>query len=591
MKLFSPTVEVRAKERNTLADLIVEQLEKLGVEYIFGVPGGSIEPLYNAMARSQRAGGLRPVVARHEAGAAFMADGYARETGKLGVCCSTTGPGATNLLTGVASAHIEQVPVLAITAQTVLHSFGRQTLQESTCSAVDTVAIFKACTRYSSLVSHRGQLENKLAAAIAATQGAPAGPAHLSIPMDIMADSRRMNSYQPMASLDFLLKKPAVTDAAAVAELVLEIQQAKRMVLLLGDGCGSAIDEIIRFAERLQVPIITGPSGKRWISQRHPLYHGVLGFAGHKSASDRLKDERNDLVLAVGTRFSEMMYPNLEKDKWLNSKLVHIDDVLENFCHSPMARLHVCGALPLIFSTLLNSLPDRERKQPVAVNHTAPTGEGDKTIIYTAPRVRLDDEDSCYSSAVPLKPQRVMRELSLRLPEDARVFVDAGNSWAWATHYLHLQKGGLYRIAIGFGSMTWAIGAAIGSAVASKGVPTICLTGDGSYLMSGQEITVAVEEKLPVVFIVLNDRALGMVKHGQRLGGAESIAHELPPVDFVGLAHSLGAQAEVVRTPEELESLDLISICERPGPTLIEVQIDGEEVPPIGARMKTLERG
>ena len=591
MKLFSPTVEVAANPRNTLADLIIEQLESLGVEYVFGVPGGSIEPLYNAMARSQKAGGLRPIIARHETGAAFMADGYARETGKLGVCCSTTGPGATNLITGVASASVERIPLLAITAQTALHSFGRQTLQESSCSAVDTVSMFRSCCRYSSLVSHRGQLENKLASAIAATQGPSTGTAHLSIPMDIMAAARRMNNYQPMGRLDFLLKKPAVTDSEAVSKLILELERARRVVLLLGDGCGEAIDEIVTLAEHLQAPIITGPSGKRWVNQRHHLYYGVLGFAGHKSAADALSDERNDLILAVGTRFSEMMYRDWEEDELINSKLVHIDDVLENFSHSPMARLHVCGSLKLIFTTLLDSLWLNKPVKACLVRTDKTRFEHRGKLDFTAPRVRLDDPNACYAKDYPLKPQRLMRELSLRLPDNVRVFVDAGNSWAWATHYLHLKQGGLYRIGIGFGSMTWAIGASIGSAIATKGAATICITGDGSYLMSGQELSVAVAEKLPVVFIVLNDRALGMVMHGQRLGGAEQIGFELPQVDFAQLAIAIGAHAEKICTIEEFQTIDFSEICKRNGPTLIEVQIDSEEVPPIGARMKTLERG
>lgn len=587
--LFSPTVKVEANSRNTLADLIVEQLEKLGVEFVFGVPGGSIEPLYNAMARSQRAGGLRPIVARHEAGAAFMADGYARETGKLGVCCATTGPGATNMVTGISSAYIEKVPMLAITAQTALHSFGKMTLQESTCSAVDTVNMFRTCSRFSSLVSHRGQLENKLASAIAASQGPPKGPAHLSIPMDIMAAPRRQNNYQPMASLEFLLKQPALTDAAAVAELVMELKKAERSVLLLGDGCGDAIAEIINLAETLQIPIVSGPAGKRWVAQRHPLYHGVVGFAGLRSAHNILTDEKNDLILAVGTRFSEMLYADWDREKVLNSKLIHIDDVLENFSHSPSAKLHVCGSLKLIFTTLLDSFVDTEKAATATAVKSLAKGAG--KFDFIAPNVSLNDANSCLAETDPIKPQRLMRELSLRLPERARVFVDAGNSWAWATHYLHLQHGGLYRIGIGYGSMTWAIGAAVGSAVATSDGPTVCITGDGSYLMSGQELTVAVAEKLPVVMIVLNDRALGMVKHGQRLGGAEQVAFELPPVDFSQLATALGAAAEKVTTFEELQHLDLDAICARQGPTLIEVLIDAEEVPPMGARMKTLERG
>ena len=170
-----------------MADLLVAYLDQLGVEYVFGVPGGAIEPLYDALARSERRGGVRAVVARHETGAAFMADGYARNSGKLGVCCSTTGPGATNMITGVASAYENNVPMLVITAQTAISTFGKGAIQDSSCTGVNTVGLYQHCTRYNTLISHIDQFEHKLAAAIMSAMGSPAGPAHISIPRDVMA--------------------------------------------------------------------------------------------------------------------------------------------------------------------------------------------------------------------------------------------------------------------------------------------------------------------------------------------------------------------------------------------------------------------
>ncbi len=586
----NPTlVESCHKKPNELADLLVEHLEQLGVEYIFGVPGGAIEPLYDAMARSSRRGGIRPIVARHEAGAAFMADGYARETGKLGVCCSTTGPGATNLITGVASAYVDNVPMLVITAQTALHLFGKQTLQESSCTAVNTVAMFQHCTRFSSLVSHRGQLESKLVSAIAATQGIPAGPAHLSIPMDVLCAPRRKRAAATYSRLASLLNKPALIDAGALRDLCEEVNEAKRIVLLLGDSCGSAIKEIMEFAELIQAPIISGPSGKRWVNHQHPLYRGVLGYAGHSSARNTLEDDRNDLIIAVGTRFGEMMFKDWEEDEKLNSKLIHIDENLEHFSHSPLAKLHVCGAVDNIFEVLINSQEHKTDRSVISL--AAPTEKSaKKQKTFHAQQIKLNDPDACTSDAVPIKPQRLMAELSARLPENTRVFADAGNSWAWATHYLHLRSSGLYRIGMGFGAMAWAIGASVGGALGADGAPTVCITGDGSFLMSGQELTVAVAEKLPMVFIILHDSALGMVMHGQRLGGAEEVAYELPEVDFAAVARAVGAQAHTIRTIEELTAIDFEEICKREGPTLLDVHIDPEESPPMGSRMKTLGR-
>ena len=171
----------------TQSDLIVEYLEQFGVEYVFSIPGSPLGPLFDALARSARRGGPRLILARHEAGSAFIADGYARESGRIGVCCSTTGPGATNLITGVASAYAEQVPMLVITSQTRLPDFSRGGFQDSTRNGVDIMGMFEHCTRYNSMVTHPEQLEKKLAAALTAALGTPRGPVHLSIPIDIFA--------------------------------------------------------------------------------------------------------------------------------------------------------------------------------------------------------------------------------------------------------------------------------------------------------------------------------------------------------------------------------------------------------------------
>lgn len=567
-----------------LGDLIVSYLEELHIDYVFGVPGGAIEPFYNALARSARRGGIRPVVARHESGAAFMADGYARETGKLGVCCATTGPGATNLITGVASAFMDSVPLLVITAQTSLPQFGKRALQDSSCTAVDTVGMFRHCTRYNTLISHRGQLEGKLVAAImAAHRGS--GPAHISIPSDILREPRRVRNGadRPVAGDETLRQKFSLIDPTAVETLRLALEKAKKVVIVIGGACGEAMEEILAFAENTRALLISGPEGKGWIDPWHPQYRGVYGFAGHESARQALFDEEVDLVLAVNTRLGEMLLCGGEEKRLLNDKLVHIDGVAEHFTRSPMARLHVCGQPRAVFESLNRTLRQVRRSAGGA------TGlKSGPTIAGIPPHLTIEDDSTWLAADGPLKPQRVMVELATRFPENSRYLIDAGNSWAWATHYLHPKSAGRYRIAMGFGSMTWAIGAAVGTALGCPGNPVVCLTGDGSFLMSGQELSVAVAEKLPVIFVLLNDRALGMVKHGQRLGGGEAIAFELPPVDFCQIARAMGARACRIRSLEDLNRLDVTEICAAPGPTLLEIHIDPEETPPMGARMKAL---
>lgn len=567
-----------------LGDLIVSYLEELHIDYVFGVPGGAIEPLYNALARSARRGGIRPVVARHESGAAFMADGYARETAKLGVCCATTGPGATNLITGVSSAFMDSVPLLVITAQTSLPQFGKRALQDSSCTAVDTVGMFRHCTRYNTLISHRGQLEGKLVAAImAAHRGS--GPAHISIPSDILREPRRIRNGadRPVANCDTLRQRFSLIDPTAVEKLRQALEKANKVVVVIGGACGEAMDEILAFAETTGALLISGPEGKGWIDPWHPQYRGVYGFAGHESARQALFDEEVDLVLAVNTRLGEMLLCGGEEKRLLNDRLVHIDGVAEHFTRSPMARLHVCGAPRAVFESL-----NRTLRQVRGAAGGATELKTDPAIAGIPPHLTVEDDSIWLAADGPLKPQRVMVELATRFPDNSRYLIDAGNSWAWATHYLHPRGGGRYRIAMGFGSMAWAIGAAVGTALGSPGNPVICLTGDGSFLMSGQELSVAVAEKLPVIFAILNDRALGMVKHGQRLGGGEAIAFELPPVDFCQIARAMGARAYRIRSAADFARLDVAEICAAQGPTLLEIHIDPEETPPMGARMKAL---
>ncbi len=581
-----------------LGDLLVAYLKQLSVDYVFGVPGGAIEPLYNALARSERCGGPRAIVARHETGAAFMADGYSRQTGKLGVCCSTTGPGATNLITGVASAYENRIPMLVITAQTALANFGRGALQESSCTGVNTVGMFQYCTRYNTFVSHADQFERKLAAAIMSAHQAPSGPAHLSIPLDLLRS--RAPSSAPTYELATLLERPSLLDDGAVTELCNRLEGAKRTVFLIGEGCGEAVGTILEVALLLDAQIVTTPHAKGLVSPYHPLFRGVIGFAGHLSAHEAVADPAVDTVVAIGTGLGEWA-----SDGWdsllLNRRLVHVDATEGNLTRSPMAGLHVRGRLETIFERVLayaQKRPARRIPQQIRVGlddamHATLRGEGVEQWHFS-----LDNVDSYCSDATPIKPQRLMRELTRLFPPNTRYLADSGNSVAWAVHYLHPfdrrvsgkrnARGGLFRGALEFASMGWAIGASIGTALGYRDSPVVCITGDGSWLMSGQEITVALQENLTVVFVILNDAALGMVKHGQRLANAEPIGYHLPEIDYTALAASMGIPGYRIESPEDLLALDVDSIIQRQGPTLLDVHINAEEVPPMRSRLKVL---
>ncbi|TQV84661.1 thiamine pyrophosphate-binding protein [Exilibacterium tricleocarpae] len=569
-----------AADESTYADMIVEYLERLHIDTVFGVPGGAIEPFLNALARSERRGGPRLVVARHECGAAFMADGYYRETGKLGVVCATTGPGATNLITGISSALADEVPILAITAQTPLPKFGKRALQESSCTAIDTVALFRHCTQFNTLISHHEQFESKLVSAIMAAHRLPRGPVHISIPSDIL---RTPAQIRPHIHSDLLVHDFSVSDETAIDRLCEKLGQVDTIAMYIGSGAGAASNQIMAFIELTGAAFATGPMGKTWVDETHPQYRGVYGFAGHDSAKRLFQDHEVDLVLAVGAALDELGTSGWNSDL-LNTKLVHIDSSVEHFTRSPMANLHVFGNLDTIFSRLLENVATARRW-----GRTWRTSAGSGEANLLGNFVTLKEAEKCLSDAVPVKPQRLMSYLTFNLPTQARVFVDAGNAWSWATHYLTSPSNqGFYRLAMGYGSMAWAIGAAVGSAAGNPKAPTLCLVGDGSYLMGAQEITVAAQHKLAVVFMVLNDAALGMVMHGQNMGGQESIGWQLNRIDYAAMAEAMGIEGIVVNTPHELESLDIHRLFAKKGPTLIDVRIDRDEQPPMGDRIKGL---
>jgi len=594
----NPAAAMRPTAQIEVAELIVSCLREAGVEYVFGVPGGAVEPIYNALARSSRQGGPRPVVARHEAGAAYMADGYARETGRLGVCVTTSGPGATNLLTGIACARGSSVPLLALTGQSALPSFGRNALQDSSCAGVDIVGIFAHCTRYSSLVSHVDQAETKVISAILHALRKPYGPTHLSFPVDILRSLvLPKGSGSELSAL--LRDKPCLIDERTVDALEAELVAASRIVFFIGDGAAEAVDSIMTLVELTGALFVTTPDAKGLINPEHHAYRGVFGFGGHASADQALA-EQPDLVVAFGTGFSELASNGWSKNL-LNQRLVHVDESEDNLIRSPLAKLHVHGRMRAICDRLIAAWPPRS-------GQVSRRGSSLPDAVRVSP-VSLQAQESYDSDATPIKPQRLMKELSTRFPPTTRFLADTGNSMIWAAHYLQPgnrrgtgprgrprrlddeRRSGTaswLRMTLEFAPMGWAIGAAVGIARGNSRCPVVCITGDGSYLMSGQEITTAVEEELPVVFVILNDHAYGMVMHGQRLAGAEPIAYELLHVDFRKMAESMGVPGHVIESPADFDELDFAAMLARKGPTLIDVRIDRSEVPPMILRLKTL---
>lgn len=578
------------------SDLLVMYLEQLGVEYVFGIPGGAIEPLYNALARSERRRGPRAIVSRHETGAAFMAHGYYSQSGKLGVCCATTGPGATNLLTGVASAYENHVPMLVITAQTALSKFGHGAFQESSDTSVNTIGMYQYCTKYNTLISHPNQFERKVYAAIMTALQAQA-PVHLSIPMDVFKSTAQV--AKPSFDLTPLLNKKCCMDDAAIAELTRLLTERKRIVFVIGDECADSIGTILSIAILLRAEIVTTPQGKGMVSPYHPRFRGVIGFSGHQSAENLLFDERVDLIVAVGASLGEWTSSNWSNSEIMRSRLVHVESNAARFRESPTAMLQVLGDLTSVFDGIFSAIYQSKRIRELNKDGPIDVEYVNKGKENLQMHFDMEDEHKCYQISRPIKPQRLMYKLATLFPPQTFWLADVGNSFSWSVHYLHphdrrlsgkRKRGyGVYRSCFDFASMGWAIGASVGVALARRDIPVVCITGDGSWLMNGQEATVALQENLNVIFVILNDSALGMVKHGQILSQAERVAYALPTVDFAAVAKAMGIQSYVIGSDEDLLKVNIKELCQSNGPTVLDVRIDPDETPPMHTRIAALK--
>jgi acetolactate synthase-1/2/3 large subunit len=553
----------------TLADELVSALAAAGITTYFGVPGGAIEPFFNALARGRAEGRLQIVPMRGEAGAAFAADGYYRETGRLAACVVTAGPGISNLITATMSAHADRIPFLIITPQVASHKQGRGALQDSSMDGHDLPRMLASCTRYSTVVTHPEQLGHKLARALSAAYRAPSGPVHLAFPSELLAGQPSQGLARPLSL--WASEPKSSVDLVAVGELVDAVLRSRVPVLYVGDDAGPGAARVRHLARALGAAVVSSPAGKRWLGHRDPTYRGVLGFSGHVEAQRAV--EASDLIVAFGATFDE-----LSTNAWtaLPRVPIYAVDAHSEFAYRLSQARPVLATTEIVIELLL------DRLRPPMLPSIAPRFSG---LRPARPREEEAAEDG------PVHPMRLMSWLSQVLPDDVVVHVDAGNSFSWSTRDLSRSCADTYRVAMGLATMCWAISAVIGAAI-GRPRRTLCITGDGSMLMSSLELTVAVEQRLPVTYVVLNDSALGMVRHGQKLSGAEPIAHEVAKVRFDQLAIACGARGLRVERQAELDAIDAAWFdSDDGGPCVIDVRIDRDAVPPMADRVRGLAEG
>ncbi|MBI5246261.1 MAG: thiamine pyrophosphate-binding protein [Elusimicrobia bacterium] len=564
----------------SVARLILEQLKKEGVRTIFGIPGGPATPLFDAFHGDA---GLRLVAPRHEAGAAFMALGDARVTGGIGVCLLTTGPGATNAITAVAAAKADGLPVLVLTAQTATSSFGKGSLQDSTESGVDTVALFRPITKLSSMLANPAAAGTLIRQALRTAMAGRRGPVHLSIPTDLM---RRPAAGTALAPAQYRCE-PRLFDREAVRRCAQVLLEARRPAILAGHGLnlGCAQPELLELAELLSIPVATTPKGKGAFPEAHPLSLRVFGLASSPLSERYLLSEGVDALLVLGSSLHENSTSGW--DPRLGAGHVMQQDIDASVIgRNYPVSVSLAGDAKTTLRELLFELRRRldRGEQPQA-------GSGQAFARFKAGVPAYLDSAARLSDGEPIKPQRLMRELDAALPADALIFLDVGNNTLWATHYMSATGRNAFIHNWGeFAAMGYGVAAAVGGKLAAPGRPVIAVVGDGGFAMAGMEVSTAVTENVPVVWIVLNDSRLNAVHHGQTLQYAgRTIGTEFHRMDVAGVAAALGAWSRRVDRPGDIAAAVADAFASG-RPAVIDARIDAEEVPPIHSRVRALDK-
>ncbi len=571
------------------SDLLVWYIEEMGTEYIFGIPGGVLEPLNVALHGCET---LKGITTRHEQGAAFMADGYARVSHKLGVCCATAGPGATNLITGIASSFTDSIPVLALTGQVSTRFFGKGAFQESSSDGIDLVGMFKLVTKNSAMIANAELTGDIIRRTLRTALTGRPGPVHLNLPVDVM----RQEVTLKLHAEETFIPNMNCFDRVNIKEAAQLLLSFKRPVILAGNGVTTsrAAEELLCLAEMLQIPVVTTPKAKGVFPEDHPLSLGIFGVAGTPLSEryllnvDKHCTQKIDGLLAIATSFNEWGTHTWDERLTPTQSLIQIDIDPHELGNNFPFDVAVSGDAKVILKELLFEIKRHIRKAHGIKEKIA--FRRNDIARFKLDNVRFIDRDKMLSDAVPILPQRLMEDINNACPDDTIFFVDIGNNWAWATHYLKIRRPYSFFTSLGFASMGYGAAASIGGKLAEPQRPVVAICGDGGFLMNGNEIATAVDYNIAVIWIILNDSQHGMIHHGKKmLGSPGGFATRFKGVDFVKLAEAVGAIGIKITKPGELNQALINQAIESKHPTIIDVRIDPEEAPPISSRIETLE--
>lgn len=556
---------------STAARALVEALVEAGVDTFFGIPGGPVSPVFDAVLTTPRA---RLVESRHETSAAFAAAGYWRATGRVPAVVVTAGPGATNAVTGIASAHLERVPMLVVCGDVAWASGGGRLLQDSGPEGLHVEQMLGKLVRASVRVAQpRSAATQALAALDAATDPARPGPALLVVPIDAGA----AEAVTPRVA------RARVTRAApppheAVLEVARALGEASRPLVVLGAGCRAHAARMRRLVDALDVPFVTTPQAKGVVSELHPrsLRHGGLGASRWARA---YTEAGVDVALVLGTDLDDCSIGATPYVR-AGGKLVHVDLDASVFNRNLPADLSVVADVGAFADALY----------AVVAEHGLRNGRTAALLRELRATPAFDDPRFAEDDSVAITPARAIADLQRAAGPGARFVSDIGEHMLFALHYLTAAGPDSFDLRLALGSMGSGIAGAIGSALGDPSRRVVCVCGDGGMQMVGMEALVAVRERLPVVFAVFNDARYNMVFHGYRQVFGREAPWASPWIDFAGWARAIGMPGLRIHRPGEIDAGLLARLTAGGGPALLDIRIDRDERLAGAGRNEALQR-
>lgn len=530
------------------SEIVIECLKEQGVDIVFGYPGGAILNVYDALYKHQEE--ITHVLTSHEQGAAHAADGYARATGKVGVCMATSGPGATNLVTGIATAYMDSVPMVAITANVGVNMLGKDSFQE-----IDIAGVVMPITKHSFIVKNVEDLAPTIRRAFKIAKSGRPGPVLVDITKDVTA-----------AETEYTYEEPAVIERKTdtireedVNKVIEMIKVSRRPYIMAGGGViiSGASEELKEFAEKVDAPVCDTLMGKGAYDGTSERYTGMIGMHGTKVSN--LGVSRSDLVIVVGARFSDRVIGNASKFA-PNAKIIHIDIDAAEIDKNIPANASIVGDAKEVLTILNSKLPTQSNRSWM---------EEIKDLTEKNP-VTYDIDH--------LNGPATIKKIYEITEGNAIITTDVGQHQMWAAQNYTYKEPRTFLSSGGLGTMGYGVGAAIGAKYGRPDKTVVNIAGDGCFRMNMNEIATAARYKVPIIQVVLNNHVLGMVRQWQNLFYGQRYSNTVldDSVDFVAVSKALGANASKITSIEEFET-EFKKALTADGPTVLDVMIDSDD--------------